>query len=184
MTVASSPSPLDVLVSSSVVTLLERGETVAVAESLTAGLVLGRFGALPGVSAALRGGIVAYATDLKATLLDVPQAVLASRGAVSPETADAMASGVRVRCRTDWGLATTGVAGPDPQEGKPAGTVYVAVVGPGLARQAGPAVVDAAQRAGVITKDACPDRAAVRSAAVHAVLALFDECLRAGRHEH
>jgi nicotinamide-nucleotide amidase len=176
------PSPLDTLVSSTVAGLLERRETVAVAESLTAGLVVSRLGAVPGVSAALRGGIVAYATDLKATLLDVPPAVLADHGAVSRETAVAMATGVRVRCRSDWGLATTGVAGPDAQEGKPVGTVFVAVVGPGCSRHSGPAVLAAAQRAGVVPV-ACIDRAAVRTAAVHAVLALFDECLRGGRVE-
>jgi nicotinamide-nucleotide amidase len=175
------PSTVDLLVSSSVAALLERRETVAVAESLTAGLVVGRFGDVPGVSAVLRGGIVAYATDLKATLLDVPDDVLTAHGAVSRETAGAMAAGVRIRCRSDWGLATTGVAGPDPQEGKPAGTVYVAVIGPGCSRQAGPEVVAAAQDAGVVTVGDCIDRTAVRTAAVHAVLALLDMCLHVGR---
>jgi nicotinamide-nucleotide amidase len=170
-------SPLGQLVSSLVATLLERGETVAVAESLTAGLVTSHFGAVPGVSAVLRGGIVAYSTDLKATLLDVPTAVLSSHGAVSAETARAMAAGVRGRCGSDWGIATTGVAGPDPQEDKPAGTVYVAVVGPSGTRQAGPDVVTAARRAGVLAANRPLDRATVRTAAAHAVLLLLDGSL-------
>jgi nicotinamide-nucleotide amidase len=170
-------SPLDLLVSSLVTALLERRETVAVAESLTAGLVTSGFGAVPGVSAVLRGGIVAYSTDLKATLLDVPTAVLSSRGAVSAEAAEAMAVGVRARCGSDWGLATTGVAGPDPQEDKPAGTVYVAVVGPGGRQHAGPEVVAAARRAGVLAADGSLDRGTVRTAAAHAVLSLLDRSL-------
>jgi PncC family amidohydrolase len=121
---------LDVLVRDLVERLGERGETVAVAESLTAGMVLERLGRVPGVSMVLRGGMVAYATDLKTALLGVLPAIIADHGAVSLETAVAMASGVRQRCVSDWGMATTGVAGPDPQEGKPPGTVFVAVDGP------------------------------------------------------
>jgi nicotinamide-nucleotide amidase len=178
MSVGEPTVTLDLLVSSLVTALLERRETVAVAESLTAGLVTSCFGTVPGVSAVLRGGIVAYSTDLKATLLDVPSTVLSSRGAVSAETAEAMAAGVRARCGSDWGLATTGVAGPDPQEGKVAGTVYVAVVGPGGTQHAGPEVVAAARRAGVLTAGGPIDRAAVRTAAAHAVLSVLDRSLR------
>lgn len=109
--------------------LRERGETVAVAESLTGGLVAATLVAVPGASATLRGGVVAYATDLKASALDVPADLLAARGAVDPAVATAMAAGVREALGADWGLATTGVAGPDPQEGKPVGEVHLAVVG-------------------------------------------------------
>lgn len=107
-----------------------RGWTVAVAESLTGGLVVARLVEIPGASAVLRGGITAYATDLKESVLGVDGALLAERGAVDPEVARQMARGVRRVLRADVGLATTGVAGPEPQDGKPVGLVYVAVVTP------------------------------------------------------
>lgn len=103
------------------------GWTVAVAESLTAGLVTATLASVPGASAVLRGGVTAYATDLKTTLLGVPEPLLTEHGAVSRETASAMAVGVRKRCDATYGLATTGVAGPDTVEGHPVGLVYVAV---------------------------------------------------------
>jgi nicotinamide-nucleotide amidase len=114
-----------------VASLAARRETLAVAESLTGGLVLAALTAVPGASAVVRGGVVAYATDLKATMLGVDPDLLAARGAVDPDVAAAMARGVRDGLSATWGLATTGVAGPDPQDGKPVGTVHVAVAGPG-----------------------------------------------------
>jgi nicotinamide-nucleotide amidase len=111
--------------------LADRRETVATAESLTGGLVAATIVEIPGVSAVYRGGLVVYATDLKAKLADVPEGLLAERGAVDPDVAVALAAGARARCGADWGLATTGVAGPDPQDGKPVGLVYIAVRGPG-----------------------------------------------------
>ncbi|MFL0578430.1 nicotinamide-nucleotide amidohydrolase family protein [Dietzia sp. 179-F 9C3 NHS] len=110
--------------------LSARGLTVATAESLTAGLLASRIAAVPGASAVLRGGLVVYATDLKHTLAGVPDEVLARHGAVSRETAAALADGARSRCGADVGIGLTGVAGPDLQEGHPAGTVYVGVSGP------------------------------------------------------
>jgi nicotinamide-nucleotide amidase len=104
-----------------------RGQTLAVAESLTGGLICAVLSAVPGASAVLRGGIVAYATDLKARLLGVPQQLLDSRGPVNPSVAAAMAEGVRVRLGATFGVATTGVAGPEPQGGQPVGTVHFAV---------------------------------------------------------
>jgi nicotinamide-nucleotide amidase len=109
-----------------IATLTRRGQTVAVAESLTGGLVAAALTEVPGASAVFRGAVVAYATELKAALLGVDPAVLAERGAVSLDVAGAMASGVRARLGATFGLATTGVAGPDPAEGKPVGTVYIA----------------------------------------------------------
>ncbi len=106
--------------------LTARRQHVAVAESLTGGLLAAALASVPGASVVFRGAIVAYATDLKASLLGVDQAVLDARGAVSAETARAMATGVRDRLGATFGLATTGVAGPDPAEGKPVGTVYIA----------------------------------------------------------
>jgi nicotinamide-nucleotide amidase len=111
--------------------LMERRETLATAESLTGGLVAATIVEIPGVSAVYRGGLVVYATDLKARLAEVPEALLAERGPVDPDVAVALAAGARARCGADWGLATTGVAGPEPQDGKPVGLVYIAVRGPG-----------------------------------------------------
>ncbi len=110
--------------------LIDAGQTVAVAESLTGGLLGAALTELPGSSAAFRGGVQVYATDLKATLAGVPEAVLSAHGAVSAPTAEALARGVRERLGATYGLGVTGVAGPDEQEGKPAGTVHVAVAGP------------------------------------------------------
>jgi nicotinamide-nucleotide amidase len=121
----------DTLADAVVRRLVAAGATVAVAESLTAGLLGAALTEVPGSSAAFRGGVQVYATDLKAALAGVPEEVLAQHGAVSPETAVAMAEGVRDRLGATWGLALTGVAGPDPQEGRPPGTVHVGVAGPG-----------------------------------------------------
>jgi nicotinamide-nucleotide amidase len=103
--------------------------TVAVAESLTGGAVIAALVGVPGASVSVRGGVVAYATDLKAELLGVPAELLAAYGPVHPDVVRAMATGVRTRLSADYGLATTGVAGPDPQ-GEPPGTFHLAVAGP------------------------------------------------------
>jgi nicotinamide-nucleotide amidase len=100
--------------------LVARGETMAVAESLTGGLVASRIVAVPGASAWFRGGIVAYATDVKSDLLGVPPGPVVSEAA-----AVAMADGVRRRLGADVGLSTTGVAGPTEQDGEPPGTVWL-----------------------------------------------------------
>jgi len=110
--------------------LRARGETLATAESLTGGLLAAMIVDVPGASRVFRGGLVVYATDLKARLAGVPAALLAERGPVDPDVAAALAAGARQRCGADWGLGTTGVAGPDPQDGHPVGTVFVAVDGP------------------------------------------------------
>jgi nicotinamide-nucleotide amidase len=110
--------------------LTVRGETLAVAESLTGGLVAAEITAVAGASDAFRGSVTAYATDLKRDILGVDGTLLESRGAVDPQVAAQMAVGVRKALGADWGLATTGVAGPEPQDGQPVGTVFVAVAGP------------------------------------------------------
>ena len=107
--------------------LTQQGRTVAVAESLTGGLVVAALVGVPGASKVVRGGVVAYMTDLKASLLDVDPDLLARVGAVDPDVAVAMARGVAVRLDADYGLATTGVAGPDPQDGQPVGRLFTAV---------------------------------------------------------
>ncbi len=121
---------LDVAAAAAVHELVERRQTMATAESLTGGLVAATIVEIPGVSSVYRGGMVVYATELKHTLAGVPEDLLAERGPVDPDVARELALGVRARCGADWGLATTGVAGPEPQDGVPVGTVYVAVAGP------------------------------------------------------
>lgn len=110
--------------------LAGRGETLATAESLTGGLLAARLTDVPGASRGFVGGVVSYATRVKVALLDVPQDVVQRHGVVSQECATAMAQGVRARLDATWGIATTGVAGPDEQDGHPVGTVWIAVAGP------------------------------------------------------
>jgi nicotinamide-nucleotide amidase len=108
--------------------LTQRGLTVAVAESLTGGLLCAALTEVPGASAVVRGGVVAYATELKASVLNVSEELLASKGAVDAEVALQMAAGVAASLGADIGLSTTGVAGPEPQDGKAVGTVFIACV--------------------------------------------------------
>jgi len=103
------------------------GATLATAESLTGGLLAATLVDVAGASAVFRGGLVPYATDLKAALVGVDQGLLDRVGPVAAEVAAALAEGARQRCGADWGVATTGVAGPDPQDGHPPGTVFVGV---------------------------------------------------------
>lgn len=107
--------------------LTRRGETLAVAESLTGGLVCAALTDVPGASLVLRGGVVSYATDLKASALGVDAGLLAREGPVHSDVAEQMAAGVGRWGDATWGLSTTGVAGPGPTDGHPAGTVYVGV---------------------------------------------------------
>lgn len=107
----------------------EQWLTLATAESLTGGLVCAALTAAPGASAVVRGGVVAYATERKHAVLGVPAELLAERGAVDADVALAMARGACSVLAADVAIATTGVAGPEPQDGKPVGTVFVAVCG-------------------------------------------------------
>lgn len=102
------------------------GRTVATAESLTGGLVGAALTAVPGSSEVYRGGVIPYATDLKTSLLDIPKLTM-NHGPVSAEVAAAMAVNSAYLLNADFGVATTGVAGPDPQDGQPVGTVFIAV---------------------------------------------------------
>jgi nicotinamide-nucleotide amidase len=132
--------------------LLARGETVAAAESLTAGLFCATLASVPGASATLRGGAVVYATDLKTTLAGVDPALLAAHGPVSEQTAAALAVGIRERCTATWGVGLTGVAGPDPVDGHGPGRVYLGI--------------SDGVRTGVHQLDLPGNRAAVRAGAV------------------
>jgi nicotinamide-nucleotide amidase len=144
--------------------LVDRRETVATAESLTGGLVASTLVEIPGVSTVFRGGLVVYATDLKHALAGVPNKLLAERGPVDPDVALALAAGARERCGADWGLATTGVAGPEPQDGRPVGRVFIAVAGP--------------QGATVRELNLTGSRSDIRTGSVAAVLGLLVDELR------
>jgi nicotinamide-nucleotide amidase len=106
------------------------GATLATAESLTGGRLAGAVTGVPGASAHYLGGFITYATELKESLLGVPHALVETYGVVSAECAGAMAAGCREATGATYTLATSGVAGPDRQEGKPVGTVYVGIAGP------------------------------------------------------
>ncbi|MCL7430381.1 nicotinamide-nucleotide amidohydrolase family protein [Streptomyces sp. YS415] len=158
--------------------LTVRGETLAVAESLTGGLVAAEITAAPGASQAFRGSVTAYATDLKQRVLGVDAALLERRGAVDPQVAAEMAAGVRKALGADWGIATTGVAGPDEQDGQPVGTVFVAVDGPRAADSgsAGGGKVASLRLNG--------DRAEIRMESVRSVLALLLQQLASEQPEN
>lgn len=111
--------------------LRARGVTVATAESLTGGRLAAMLTSVPGSSETFLGGVVAYATELKLSLLGVPPEVVEQYGVVSAECARAMAEGARRASGATYAVSTTGVAGPGPQDGIPAGTVHVGVSGPG-----------------------------------------------------
>ena len=108
----------------------DRGMTLAIAESLTGGQVASSLVEVPGASRVLVGAVVAYATRIKAQVLGVDAAHLERTGPVDRDVALQMAHGVRRLLGADLGLATTGVAGPGPADGHPAGTVHIAVVAP------------------------------------------------------
>ncbi len=145
-----------------------RNCSIATAESLTGGLVSDAFVGVPGASAVFRGGVVAYSTDVKAAVLGVPEALLAEHGPVAAATAEAMA---RAACRlfgAGIGLATTGVAGPEPVGRIPPGVVFVAAAlrdGTALVRQA----------------DCLGDRAAIRRCATLHAIAAGVALLRTGK---
>ncbi|MDR1394286.1 MAG: CinA family protein [Bifidobacteriaceae bacterium] len=106
--------------------LRQHGLTIATAESLTGGLVSAVIVDVPRASEVLRGAVVAYSNDVKREVLGVDGDLLAERGAINAATAGQMAVGVRKLMRADVGIATTGVAGPDPADGSPPGTAIVA----------------------------------------------------------
>jgi nicotinamide-nucleotide amidase len=147
--------------------LAGRGESLASAESLTGGLLAAALTEVPGASAVFRGGVVAYQTPMKQVLAGVDPAVLAEFGPVSEATAHQLARGVRERLGADWGIATTGVAGPDPQDGHPVGEVWIAVA--------------AAHSTVVRQLSLSGGRAEIRAQTVSLALALLGEVLVSSR---
>jgi nicotinamide-nucleotide amidase len=111
-------------------TLRARGESVSVAESLTAGGLGHALTQIPGASEVFFGGVVAYTADVKINLLDVPQELIEAHSVVSEEVAIAMADGAREKFGTTWAIATTGIAGPGDYKGIREGTVWIAITGP------------------------------------------------------
>jgi nicotinamide-nucleotide amidase len=144
--------------------LAEAGLTIAVAESCTGGLLGAALTAVAGSSVYMRGGVIAYADDVKSEQLGVGRHLLATHGAVSAEVAEAMAAGARVRFEADLGVGITGVAGPSSSEHKPAGLVFVAVAGPATVR--------------VVRLDSDHGRELNRAHAVEAALSLCSEVIR------
>jgi nicotinamide-nucleotide amidase len=147
--------------------LLARGASLAVAESLTGGAVAARIVDVPGASRYFRGGAVCYTDGAKRDLAGVPEGTLRAHGAVSEETARAMAEGIRSRLGADWGVAATGFAGPEgggPE--KPRGTVIIAAAGPGVAH--------------AVTRRFPGDRRAVRERTVVSALDLLRRLLLGG----
>ena len=137
--------------------LRDRAESLAGAESLTGGRLAARITGVPGASAVFVGGVVSYQTQVKVEVLGVPQQVVDVDGVVSAACARAMAEGVRRLLGSTYALSTTGVAGPEQQEGKPVGTVYVGLAGPDGTR--------------AVPLDLAGDRAAIQAATVDAALA-------------
>lgn len=149
--------------------LRDRGWTLGIAESLTGGAVAAEFVTVPGSSAVLLGGVVAYATPVKHTLLGVDAGLLAEHGPVHPQVALQMADGVRTAVAVDGraadvGISTTGIAGPDSPDGQPVGTVHIGVATP----------------SGALTKAFlfAGDRAAIRAQSVQTAFSLLLETLR------
>lgn len=142
------------------------GRTVAVAESLTGGLVCAALTAVPGSSAVVRGGVVSYATDTKHSVLGVDDFLLRAGGPVQADVARQMAHGVRRLLGADLGLATTGVAGPDPQGDAPVGRVFIAVAW------------DSGDDVRILSLDGSRDQ--IRAATVAATLDLLTAATRSG----
>ncbi|MDR1711761.1 MAG: CinA family protein [Propionibacteriaceae bacterium] len=143
--------------------LAARGESLSTAESLTGGLLAAALTSVPGASQVYAGGVVAYQTPMKAALAGVPPQILDAGGPVCEATALALAAGIRARTGSTWALATTGVAGPDPQDGHEVGEVWIALAGPSGAT--------------AMRHDFAGDRQAIRTQTVAAALAALCDAL-------
>jgi PncC family amidohydrolase len=147
--------------------LQSQDATVATAESLTGGRLAARLTEAPGSSKVFLGGVVSYATAVKIDVLGVPEDLVEEHGVISEECARAMAEGTRRLLGATYGLSTTGVAGPDTQEGKPVGTAYVGLAGP--------------DGTSVLALDLDGDRQSVQEGTVAAAVEALTEQLAGGR---
>jgi len=155
--------------------LKHAGETVGVAESMTGGGIMAALTSVEGASAAFRGGVVSYATPLKQLLLNVDAELISREGVIHGNVAEQMAKGARTITTfhdspTTWGISTTGVAGPDPQDDKPVGMVFI-----------GLASADGSQALGPFYFPGARDR--VREATVLEALSRLRETLAARSHQ-
>jgi nicotinamide-nucleotide amidase len=143
--------------------LMELGQTITSAESLTAGLFVATLAEVSGISRVLPGAFVTYSAESKTQLINVAPELISRDGVVSASVAEAMASGARATLGTDWAVSFTGVAGPDRLEGHPAGTVFIGIVGPNLNE--------------TVEYHFAGDRQAVREQSVQAAFVLLDKFL-------
>lgn len=150
--------------------LKQHGWTIATCESITGGGIGATFTSVPGSSAVFRGGLITYATDLKVSLAGVDADFVAGDGAINERTARQMAIGAARSCRADVGLAATGVAGPDSEDGAAPGTVWL-----GLAMPAPSGLRSSARRL-----DLAGNRAGIRRQTILAALDWLNDCLRGG----
>lgn len=168
--------------------LVHRGLTIATGESLTAGSLASRIADVPGASVALLGGVVSYSNGVKENMLGVDAQLLETRGAVDGGVAAQMAQGAAQACGAELGISTTGVAGPEPHQGKPVGTVYLGFyVAPGVVERLGLRIPEncsqdeAAPSDGALVGfrllDLDGDREAIRWASVEAALQLVSDLL-------
>ncbi len=145
--------------------MTKRSLTLATCESLTGGGVGAALTSVPGASQVYRGGIVAYARELKVSLAGVDPELVASEGVINELTALQMALGAQSRCDADWAVSTTGVAGPTQQDGATVGTVWFGVVGPRVGMSSPPQYTQMCHFEG--------DREAIRHAAVEHCFAML-----------
>ncbi|CAN5851136.1 CinA family protein [soil metagenome] len=153
--------------------LTARRQTVATAESLTAGLLAATLAGVPGASAVLRGGLVTYTVDTKIVLAGVAAQLLDDVGPVAAPTARALAVGAQQRCAATWGVGLTGVAGPEPHGGHPVGTVFLGLAGP-PGSEGNDAVIE------VLELHFSGSRWDIRSAAVHEAIVALRALVAAG----
>jgi len=148
-----------------VASLTARKETLSIAESLTGGALSSEIVDVSGASHVLKGSIVAYSNEIKVRELSVPEKLIDEDGVVSEDVALAMAEGIKARMATTWAISATGVAGPGAHHGVPAGTVWLAFIGPEI-RETVKLALDG-------------DRSTVRRGAVESALGVFARILRA-----
>ena len=166
-----------------------RDLTLSTAESLTAGALASKIAEVPGASAVLLGGVISYSNQVKHGVLGVSAELLEDRGAVDPDVAAAMAVGAATRCGSDLAVSTTGVAGPEPHQGKDVGTVYLGLACtadaaarlelslPGDCEEYDDDVTSRRWVAGSLLLNLDGDRAVIRDAAVEAGLKLVNDFL-------